>query len=412
MPAQAGIQPNRQSLAQPLDSRLRGNDVFRRAGMIPYGRQHIDDEDLAAVVSALKGDYLTTGPLVDKFEKAFAAHVGAKHAIVCANGTAALHLAALALNLKEGESIIAPSMTFLATANAARYCNADVIFADVNEGTGLMEAHHLEEALKRAGDTKPVAVFPVHLTGECVDIAALREVADRHNLKIVTDAAHAVGSILHGKQVGACQYEDMCTFSFHPVKTMTMGEGGAITTNNDQYAATMRRMRTHGMVPKEMTPEIPHYYEMPEPGYNYRATDFQCALGLSQLGKLDKFVARRAELATLYDKLLAPLAPLVQVPQRHNYCQPGLHIYAVRIDFKKSGKSRAQIMTALKEQGIGTQVHYFPVHRQPYYAQRYGNRNLPGTEAWFERTLSLPFYYDLTDEQAGIVAETLKRALS
>jgi dTDP-4-amino-4,6-dideoxygalactose transaminase len=161
-----------------------------------------------------------------------------------------------------------------------------------------------------------------------------------------------------------------------------------------------------------MAPEIPHYYEMPEPGYNYRATDFQCALGLSQLGKLDKFVARRAELANLYDKLLAPLAPLVQVPQRHNYCQPGLHIYAVRIDFRKAGKTRAQVMTALKEQGIGTQVHYFPVHRQPYYEKRYGNQNLPGTESWFERTLSLPFYYDLTDAQAGTVVENLKRALS
>jgi UDP-4-amino-4,6-dideoxy-N-acetyl-beta-L-altrosamine transaminase len=380
--------------------------------MIPYGRQHIDEDDIAAVASALRGDYLTTGPLVDKFETALAARVGAKHAVVCANGTAALHLAALALGLKEGDSIIAPSMTFLATANAARYCGAEVIFADVNPDTGLMEPRHLEEALARAGKTRPAAVFPVHLTGECVDGPALRAVAGRHGLKIVADGAHAIGSVAHGHAAGSCADEDMCTFSFHPVKTMTMGEGGAVTTNSDEYAASMRRLRTHGMVPKEMAPEIPHYYEMPEPGFNYRATDFQCALGLSQLGKLNAFIERRAALAALYDRLLAPLAPLVQVPLRQDYCAPALHLYAVRIDFATAGKTRAQVMTALKERGIGTQVHYFPVHRQPYYLNRYGTLDLPGTESWYARTLSLPFYYGLTDAQAEEVAIVLQEALT
>ena len=380
--------------------------------MIPYGRHYIDDEDIAAVSEALRGDFLTTGPKIAEFENAFAQAAGAKHAVVCANGTAALHIAAIAHNFGPGDVAIVPTVTFLATANAVRFTGADVVFADVNPDTGLMEVEHLEDAMKRAGTRKIKAVFPVHLTGECVDLTALKKITDKHGMKIVADACHAAGGMLHGKPVGACSVEDMSVFSFHPVKTMTMGEGGAVTTNDAAMADVMRKARGHGAVHGPMAPEMPSYYTMPQIGYNYRATDIQCALGLTQLKKLPLFAARRREMSKIYDKLLAPLAPLVELPQHHNYCDAARHLYAVRIDFKKIGTTRAALMDKLKDRGIGTQVHYFPVHRQPYYTGLYGETHLPGAERYFSRTLSLPFYHGLTDDDLAMVARELGALLS
>lgn len=380
--------------------------------MLPYGRQYIDDDDVAAVADALRGELLTTGPKVEEFESAFAAAAGAAQAVSCCNGTAALHLAAMALELGPGDAVVVPTVTFLATANAVRYTGAEVVFCDVDPETGLMGPGHLEEALARAENLNVKAVFPVHLTGECVDLAEMAPLAKARGLKIVADACHAAGGTLYGKPVGACVHEDMSVFSFHPVKNFTTGEGGAVTANDADLAGTLRRLRGHGTVHGPMAPDMPSYYQMPSPGYNYRITDIQCALGLSQLKKLPVFAARRQELAALYDRLLAPLAPLVRRPVRHNYCQPVRHLYAPRIDFGQAGRTRAAVMEDLRARGIGTQVHYFPVHRQPYYRERYGAADLPGAELYYSRTLSLPYYYGVTDDDAVRVAAALKEVLS
>ncbi|MEZ5813490.1 MAG: UDP-4-amino-4,6-dideoxy-N-acetyl-beta-L-altrosamine transaminase [Alphaproteobacteria bacterium] len=377
--------------------------------MLPYGRQSIDEDDIRAVADVLQGDFLTTGPKVAEFEEAFGALTEAAHVVACSNGTAALHLAALALGLKEGDGVIVPSVTFLATVNAARYCGADVVFADVNPDTGLMESLHIEDALKRSGGLNVRAVFPVHLAGQCADLASVRRVADRHGLKIVADACHAVGGRYKERGVGACKYEDMSVFSFHPVKTIAMGEGGAITTNDAGLADKMRSLRSHGIVKSPSMP--PWYYEMPEIGFNYRVSDIQCALGLSQLKKLDGFVKRREELTRLYDELLKPLAPVVLPPLRVNASGTAWHLYAVRIDFEAAGVNRAEVMAALKEKGVGSQVHYIPVHQQPYYRALYGDLELPGAQRYYERTLSLPLYPALTDDDVKFVVETLQTVL-
>ncbi len=377
--------------------------------MIPYGRQSIEEEDIEAVAEVLRGDFLTTGPAVEAFEEALCEATQAEYSVACANGTAALHLAAIAMDVKAGDAVIVPSMTFLATANAARYCGADVVFADVNPETGLMEAPHLEEALLRCGDLKPKAVFPVHLAGQPVNLKALKTCADSHELKMVADASHAIGGTYRDQPVGACTYEDLSTFSFHPVKTIAMGEGGAITTNNPYYAERMKRARHHGMI---RTPEKGRWaYEMPELGYNYRVTDFQCALGLSQMKRLERLVARRKEIVALYDWLLKEtiegIAPLSRVPD----VDPAWHLYPVLIDFRKARHSKEDLISLLHERGVGVQVHYIPVHTQPYYKNLYGALDLPGAMAYYEATLSLPLYPAMTDSNVKFVVGVLKELL-
>lgn len=373
--------------------------------MLPYGRQQIDDDDIAAVTEALRGDFLTTGPLVEKFESALCNLTGAKYAVACSNGTTALHLSALAIGLKQGEAAIVPSLTFLATANAPHHTGAEIVFADVNPETGLMEDSHLLEALKRCGTLKPKAVFPVHLAGQCVNIHALKEIADNHGLTVICDSCHALGGSYAGKQVGSCNIEDMDVFSFHPVKTITTGEGGAITTNDADFAARMKRLRSHGMMQK---PEQgPWVYEMPEPGHNYRITDIQCALGISQLKKLETFVKRRQELVDLYDGLISGLSPAIRPPQKTGGCEASWHLYAVRMDFKSLGMTRADVMNRLRAKGIGTQVHYIPVHLQPYYRNRYGDLSLPGAAHYYEHTLSLPLFPAMTNNDVEKVVESL-----
>ncbi len=378
--------------------------------MLPYGKQCIDEDDIAAVAEVLRGDYLTTGPKIKEFEQSLCAATGAKHAVVCGNGTQALHLAALALGIGEGDAVIVPTVTFLATANAVRYCGAEVIFADVNPNTGLLEPEHIEQAMARADGRTVRAVFPVHLKGLSVDAAAIRETADRHGLKVVTDSCHALGTMYGEHPVGSCAFEDMATFSFHPVKTIAMGEGGAITTSNPDWAEKMARLRTHGML---KTPAMaPWAYEMPELGYNYRATDMQCALGVSQMKKLARFVERRRTLANLYTSLLAPLAPVVTPPPRVNYCNPAWHLYAVQIDFAAAGIDRATLMKRMAAEGVGSQVHYIPVHSQPYYRDRYGDIDLPGARHYYERTLSLPLYPDMSEDDVRKVVATLRSIVS
>jgi UDP-4-amino-4,6-dideoxy-N-acetyl-beta-L-altrosamine transaminase len=398
-----------------------------RPKFLPYGRHLIEDDDVAAVAAVLKGEFLTTGPAVKAFEDAFAARTGARFAVACSSGTAALHLAAMALQLKPGDAIVVPSVTFLATANAARYVGADVVFADVDADSGLLTPEACAAALAVAG-VRARAIFPVHLNGQCPDLPALGTLARARGLTVVEDACHALGGTYDGAggrrvAIGGCADSAMATFSFHPVKTIAMGEGGAVTTGDRQLAERLRLLRNHGMVREARRFQVreqafdadgqpnPWYYEMPEPGFNHRASDIQCALGLSQLGKLDRFVAARRALVAAYDRALASLAPLVQPLPRVPWCDGAWHLYVARIDFKKAGATRAKVMRALQQEGIGTQVHYLPVHRQPYYRQLYGELRLPGADAYYERALALPLFVGMTEDDVARVAGALGRIL-
>ncbi|MBF0125523.1 MAG: UDP-4-amino-4,6-dideoxy-N-acetyl-beta-L-altrosamine transaminase, partial [Magnetococcales bacterium] len=378
----------------------------------------------------LRGDYLTTGPTVAQFEQALNQVTSARHAVSCSSGTAALHLGAMVLNLGPGDGVVVPAITFLASANAARYVGAEVVFADVDSRTGLMGAEQLLEALRRAAamGITVKAVVPVHLNGQCVNMAEVAALAHQYGLAVVEDGCHALGAHYAVQEqfypVGCCQHSDLVAFSFHPVKTVAMGEGGAVTTNRPDLYQRLLRLRNHGMTQQasEMQqPELafdttaqsnPWYYEMAEPGYNYRASDIHCALGLSQLGKLARFVARRQQLVDRYDALLAPLAPIVRPLARQPNCRPAWHLYVVQIDFAtllaERGLDRAELMRRLRSRGIGTQVHYLPVAWQPYYRRRYGVIPLPGAQRYYEQVLSLPLFPTLTNDDVDRVVATLR----
>jgi len=382
--------------------------------ILPYGRQTIEDDDIAAVAEALRADFLTTGPAVDAFERAFADVVGSRHAVACANGTAALHLAMLALRVQPGEVVIAPSITFLATANCARYVGADVVFADVDPQSGLMTPDTLADALERVGERKLRAVLPVHLRGDAADLPGLEALARDAGAVLVEDAPHALGTTMQfgntTESVGDVRHSAMATFSFHPVKTIATGEGGMVTTNDAALAERLRTLRSHGMV--RTAGADPWWYEMPEPGFNYRLPDILCALGQSQLAKLPRFAARRRALAAAYRDALAPLAPLVRPAAQPAWSDPVLHLMTVLIDFPAAGRSRREVVEVLKARGVGSQVHYIPVHRQPYYRGLYGDLDLPGAEAWYARCLSLPLYPGMADGDVAKVVGALKEALS
>lgn len=383
------------------------------APTLPYGRQTIEDDDIAAIVEALRADFLTTGPTVAAFETAFAEKVGAHHAVACSNGTAALHLAMLALEIQPDEVVIVPSITFLATANCARYVGAEVVFADVDPLSGLMTPETLVEALTRVGDRRLRAVLPVHLRGDVCDLPGLEALAADAGAVLVEDAPHALASTMTfgnvAERAGDARHSAMATFSFHPVKTIATGEGGMVTTNDPALAERLRRLRSHGMVRPEGSD--PWWYEMAEPGFNYRLPDLLCALGLSQLAKLDRFAARRRSLAAAYAEALAPLAPLIRQATRPAWSDPVLHLMCVLIDFEAAGTTRRAVMEALSARGIGSQVHYIPVHRQPYYRARYGDLELPGAEAWYARSLSLPLYPDMADGDVARVVDALSEVL-
>ncbi len=393
---------------------------------LPYGRQLIEDDDIAAVTEALRGDLLTTGPYVARFESALSRNVNGSHSVVCANGTAALHMAARALKLGAGTKVIVPSITFLATASAPHLNGAEIVFADVDPESGLMRPQDLNDAIARAG--RADAVFNVHLNGQCGAIEEISVVARDAGLKIVDDACHAIGAAFVAKdgtvsQIGSNTFCDLTVFSFHPVKTIAMGEGGAVTANDAEFAKRLLLARNHGMTrdPDDFVHEVdafdasgvanPWYYELIEPEFNWRANDIQCALGLSQLGKLGRFVARRRALAAAYDNMLAPFAPVLRPLGRAKSCLPAWHLYVVRIDFGAAGIDRARLMHALKANGIGTQVHYAPVHRQPYYARRYGALALPGADKYYAQALSLPLSAAMSEDDVARVVETLVREL-
>lgn len=395
---------------------------------LPYGRQSIDDEDRAAVMRVLESDFLTTGPAVDAFASALCDRTGATHAVPCSSGTAALHLATMALSLGRGDSVVVPSLTFVATANAARYVGAEVVLADVDPDSGLMGPAQLEGAIAECGGGMPRAVFPVHLNGQCANPAGIAEVAERYGLRVVEDAAHAIGTRYGANDdaasaVGGCAHADMTIFSFHPVKTAAMGEGGAVMTDDPALFERLEKLVNHGLIRDPAAFENdslafdasgdanPWYYELHELGFNYRASDIHCALGQSQLGKLDRFVERRRALVETYAERLAPLAPIVRPVEHAPGCRPAWHLMVVLIDFEEAGVDRATVMRRLREKNFGTQVHYLPLHLQPYYQHRYGPISLPGAETYYQRVLSLPLFVDMTDDDVARVTDALADVL-
>ena len=392
---------------------------IKRDTFLPYGRQSIDCSDIDAVTEVLKGDYLTTGPAVLAFEKALAERLDVDFAVCVNSGTAALHLSMIAMDIKAGDYVIVPAITFLATANAARLCGADVLFCDVDPDSGLMRAEELNKVLVTHKDKNIKAVVPVHLAGQTENLTAIRALADQHQLRVIEDACHALGTEYQGDCIGACQQSDATVFSFHPVKTIAMGEGGAITTTSEKLYRRLLLLRNHGMLRDRGAMQYmdratskkgldnPWYYEMVELGLNYRESDIHCALGLSQLKKLNQFIKKRHDLVAYYDQLLAPLAPLIQPIKKTGCGEVAWHLYSVLIDFEQLNVERADLMQALREKKVGTQVLYIPVNEQPYYRDRYGDLSLPGANQYYARTLSLPLYPAMSRGDVAYVVRCL-----
>ena len=393
---------------------------------LPYGKQSITETDLAAVREALLAPLLTTGPKVPEFETAFASRVGAGHGVACSNGTAALHIACMALDIGPGDIVLAPSQSFLASANGPGYCGARIVFMDCDPHSGLVTRQTFLDALERAGGKAKAAVI-VHLNGEHADMAGIAAEAAPRGIALVEDACHGLGTRFAADggmaEIGSCRYSALACFSLHPVKTITMGEGGMVTTNDGEIARRMRLYRSHGLerdqsrfTRKDLAFDgdgtvNPWYYEMAEPGYNYRATDFACALGLSQLSQLDGFVERRKALKAGYDRLFAGFSRHVSVVPTAQDCDPCRHLYPVLIDFAALATTRSQVMAKLHEHGIGSQVHYIPIHWQPWYKAQNPGLSLPGAEHYYSRALSLPMYALMQDDDPRRVVDALRHAL-
>lgn len=382
--------------------------------LLPYGRQTVDSDDAAAVSEALRSDFLTTGPTVERFERALADYCGARHAVAVANGTAALHLAMMAAGIGPNQRVLTSANTFLASANCAEFVGATADFADIDPRTYNVTADTLRAAWR--DDVR--AVVAVDFAGQPCNMPAIATLARERGAVVIEDASHALGTrfVYEGNvhKVGGHPWADMTTFSFHPVKTITTGEGGAILTNDDRLAERCRRFRNHGMIRIETV--SPWYYEMSELGYNYRLSDIHCALGLSQLRKLDQFIVRRQEIVGIYNNAFAPL-PFVVTPRTSDLTpNPSLiawHLYVLQIDFNSLGRSRAQVMAELRRHGVGTQVHYIPVHLQPYYRRKYGYGpgKCPNAEAYYQRCLSLPLFPAMTDEDVQRVVDSVKEVV-
>lgn len=381
--------------------------------MIPYGKQNISDADIASVVAVLQSDHLTQGSRVPQFEQAMADYCGAQHAIAVNSATSALHIACLALGLQANDTVWTTPITFVASANCALYCGAKVDFVDIDPQTFNISIKHLREklAIAQRQQQLPKILIAVHLCGEPCDMRALKQLSNEYGFHLIEDASHAIGARYLSGQVGNCEYSDITVFSFHPVKIITTAEGGLATTNQADLVKKMAQLRSHGITREtaDMHGESDGawYYQQIDLGYNYRMTELQAALGLSQLTRLDQFIARRQQLAAQYDDLLQDL-PLIR-PFRQPENQSALHLYPIQVAAEK----RKQIFDYLRENGIGVNVHYIPVHTQPYYQQRFGfaHGDFPNAEHYYARSISLPLYFDLSDDEQKQVVNTLKRAL-
>ena len=385
--------------------------------MIPYGRQDITQADIDSVVEVLQSDFLTQGPMVPRFEQAVAAHVGAEHALALNSATSALHIACLALGVGPGDWLWTTPITFVASANCALYCGAQVDFVDIDPVTYNLCPRALElklEQAERAGKL-PKVVVPVHLCGQPCDMQAIHALAKRYGFKVIEDASHAIGGKYQNEFIGNCRFSDITIFSFHPVKIITTAEGGMALTNNGELAEKMALLRSHGITrdPAQMTHESdgPWYYQQIALGYNYRMTELQAALGVSQVQRLDPYVARRHALARRYDQLLTELP--VTTPWQHPDSYSGLHLYVIRLQLEKIDKTHAQVFESLREQGIGVNVHYIPVSTQPYYRQMgIKPEDYPEAQGYYREAISLPMFQTMTEQQQDQVVLALRKALS
>lgn len=376
---------------------------------LPYAQQWVDEEDIGEVVKVLKSDFLTTGPKIEEFEKRFADYVGAKYAVSISNGTAALHAACFAAGIKEGDEVITSPITFAASANCVLYQGGKPVFADINPKSYNIDI----EAIERKITKKTKAIIPVDFTGQVVDIDGINEIAKKYGLVVIEDAAHSLGAEYKGNKIGSLV--DMTTFSFHPVKHITTGEGGMITTNDDELYNKLKLFRTHGITrDKEMLhnkEEGPWFYEQLELGYNYRMTDIQAALGISQLNKINGFLKRRREIAKKYDEYLKNIDGII-LPYQESFSKSAWHLYVIQLELEKFKVGRKEIFEALQAENIGVNVHYIPVYYHPYYKRLGYEKGLcPNAERLYERIITLPLYPKMKDKDIEDVVNALDKVL-
>jgi UDP-4-amino-4,6-dideoxy-N-acetyl-beta-L-altrosamine transaminase len=383
---------------------------------IPYARQSISQADIDAVVEVLRSDWLTQGPMISQFEGAVAAYCGARHAIAVCNGTAALHLGCQALGLGPGDLLWTSANTFVASANCARYCGADVDFVDIDAASYNFSVPALAEKLERARRTGrlPKIVVPVHFGGQPCDMRAISELAGRYGFRVLEDASHAVGAEYRSARVGSCEHADLAVFSFHPVKLITTGEGGMLLTNDGALAQRLRLLRTHGVTRDEAemqgAPEGGWYYEQVALGYNFRMTDLQAALGASQLRRLDEFLERRRALVARYGDALNGL-PLA-VPGEAPFVKSAWHLYVIQLELEAMGVTRREVFDRMRAAGVHVNVHYIPLHLHPYYrALGFRRGDFPAAERYYERALSLPLYFGLSNTDQDRVCAALREVL-
>ena len=382
--------------------------------MIFYGKQSIDENDIDAVVEVLKSDFLTQGPAIEKFEKCVAEYCGAKYAVAVTSATAALHISCLSAGLGKDDILWTSPITFTASANCGRYCGADVDFVDIDPSTYNMSIAELEKKLQ-AAEIKPRVVVPVHLAGQSCEMDKIYKLSQKYGFKVIEDASHAIGADYKETKVGCCKYSDMTVFSFHPVKIVTTGEGGMVLTNDKDLYEKLVLYRSHGITrdPKLMTgtADGPWYYQQIDLGFNYRMTDMQAALGYSQMQKVNEFVSKRRYLAKRYNELLKNING-IQLPDQNEDTKSSWHLYVVRVDFSKISKTKNQIFAEMKEKGICLNLHYVPVHTQPYYENLgFKGGDFPNSEKYYEEAFTLPLYYSLTDEQQDHIVKSLVEVL-
>ena len=373
--------------------------------IIPYGRQWVDASDIREVIKVLKSDWLTQGPKIKEFEDALCKYTGAKYAVAVSSGTAALHISCLAANIKRGDEVITSPITFVASANSILYCGGKPVFADIQKDTANIDP----EEIKKKINPNTKAIIPVHFAGHPCDLEEIKKIAEKHNLLIIEDAAHALGAEYKKSKIGSCKYSDMTIFSFHPVKHITTGEGGAVLTNQKDLYQRLLLFRNHGITKdkKKMAKfDGPWYYEMQKLGFNYRITDLQCALGINQLKKLEKYIERRRELVSIYNKELFKIDKII-LPVEKPYVKSSWHIYYIRL---KDASKRRLIFEELQKSNIGVQVHYIPVYLQPYYQKNFGHKvgDYPKAEDYYQSTITLPLYPKMMNSEIQYIINILE----
>lgn len=384
--------------------------------MIPYGRQSISEQDTQAVVDVLRSDYLTQGQVVPQFEQVVASYVGASYAIAVNSGTSALHIVCLALGLGKGDWLWTSPITFVASANCALYCGTQVDFVDIDSQTYNLCTIKLEQKLiaAKANGKLPKIVIPVHFAGQSCDMQRIHELSQQYGFKVIEDAAHAIGGEYLGQPVGSCRYSDITVFSFHPVKIITTAEGGLATTNQVELAEKMQLLRSHGITrnPELMTKnDGSWYYEQIDLGFNYRMRELQAALGVSQMKRLDDFVATRYQLQQRYDELLKGLPVITPYQDKDSYS--ALHLYPIQLKLDKIVKTHVQVFDELRKNDLGVNIHYIPVHTQPYYqSMGFKQGNFPNAESYYSRAMSIPLFHGLSIEMQDQVVDVINKVLS